>query len=62
VNQRRRWEGVIAAFLGHAGASQAAQFVVHDREQLFGGLPVALADSVKQLRDFGHKLHDSRMF
>ena len=56
VNQRRGVEAVPRPFTGHALLRYSAELVVDQRQQLTGGLGVAVFDRIEDARDVGHSL------
>src|SRR5260370_33082381 len=54
MNQRRRLQGLSRFFVGQPARRELAQLFIDKRQQLFGGVRVAGADSVQKLRDFIH--------
>jgi hypothetical protein len=59
VDQCRGVEGVIEAFVRHAGGGKLPQFVVDDGQQAVGRQPVSGADHFQKLR---HVAHFARLF
>ena len=58
VDQRGRLERMARALPGHLVRSQAAQFIVNQRQQLVGRLGVALLDGGEHLRNIVHCARD----
>ena len=54
VDQGRRLERLAGLLLGQLLRGQPAQLVVDQRQELLGGLRVALLDGGQDARDFGH--------
>jgi hypothetical protein len=54
VDESGRLKRVAGRLGGEPDGSEAAKFVVDQRQQLSSGVRVALIHRVQQLRDFGH--------
>src|SRR6266571_4089036 len=54
MHQRRRLQGLAWPFVGHLVRGEFAQFLVNQRQQLFGGLAITLLDSLKDPRHITH--------
>ena len=55
MNQRGGLESVAGTFARHLVRGQPAQFVIDERQQLLGGLGLALLDGFEDARDVAHK-------
>ena len=53
VHQCCRLQGMARGLICHLGGRQLAQLAVNEREQVLGGLLVALVESVEDLGDVG---------
>src|SRR5437868_9393253 len=54
MDQCSRLKRLARRFAGHLGRRQPAQLLVHEREQLLGGLGVAPASGFEENGDFAH--------
>jgi phosphoribosylaminoimidazole carboxylase (NCAIR synthetase) len=52
-------QGLAGRFVGHLGGGQLAQILIDERQQLLGGLRVALLDPVEDKCDFA-VLHEAK--
>jgi hypothetical protein len=55
MHQGRRLEGLTGLLLGQLGRRQLAQLVVDQRQELLGGVWVAVLDGIQQVADIGQK-------
>ena len=56
VHEGRRVQGVAGCLLGHPGGRQFPQLIVHQRQQLPGGMGVALCKVRQDAGDVIHRL------
>ena len=61
MNQRRGLECVPGRFVGHPMRRQFAQFFIDQREQLVGGIGIALLDGAQDSSDVAHVRNDIRL-
>jgi len=54
VNQRRGLERLPGLLVRHPGGRQFAQLVIDQREQLIGGMGIALLDCRQDVSDIAH--------
>jgi hypothetical protein len=54
MNQRCRLESMTGRFTRHFVCGQAAEFVIHQRQQIFSGFRIALLQAIQNLSDFAH--------
>src|SRR5258708_3185277 len=54
MHQRRSLQGLSGRLMSQAGRGQFAQFIINQREQLFGSLGIACINRAEQLGDIGH--------
>ena len=54
MNQGGGLEGVVGGLTGHARGGELPQLVVHEREQVGGGLAVTGGGSVEEAGHIGH--------
>jgi hypothetical protein len=55
MDQRCGLQGLAGRFVGHFLRGKASQLLVNEREQLVGGLAVAVLNGVQNARDFAHR-------
>jgi hypothetical protein len=59
VNQGGGFQGLARFFLGQAPGRQFAQLVIDQRQELLGGVLIALLDSRQNAGDFSHGLPET---
>ena len=60
MNQGRGLERLAGRFFGHLLAGELAQFIIDQRQQLIGGVRIAVLDRVQDASDLAHEVEDSK--
>ena len=61
MDQSRWLERLARLFACQLGCGQAAQFVIHQRQKLIGGVGIALFDRVQKLKNIAHGIQDNSL-
>ena len=62
MDQRCGLQRLARLFACHLGGSKPPEFVIHERQQFFGGIEIAVYDRLQDAGDVGHEVLHTNKF